>query len=66
MLGQTPPGTELKHLLPAIPAHEPDRDLKARAAVASTLIAGLELSRDGQLALRQDDAFGTIRVDAQP
>ncbi len=65
LLDQASQGTELRHFLPAIPAHEPDRDLKARAAVASTLVAGLELSREGQLALRQDDAFGTIRVEAQ-
>ena len=65
LLDQASQGTELRHFLPAIPAHEPDRDLKARAAVASTLVAGLELSREGQLALRQDDAFGTIRVEAE-
>ena len=65
LLGQAPPGTELGHFLPTIPTHEPDRDLKARAAVASTLVAGLELSREGQVALRQEDAFGTITVEAQ-
>ncbi len=65
LLGQAPPGTELGHFLPTVPTHEPDRNLKARAALASTLVAGLELAREGQMALRQEDTFGTIRVDAQ-
>ncbi len=41
----------------------PDRPLDAlglRAATASTLLAGLELARDGRARLRQDHAFGPI------
>ena len=34
--------------------------LRHRAALASTLLAGLELARDGRMELRQDRAFGTI------
>ena len=66
LLGQAPLGAELGHFLPTVPAHEPDRDLKARAALASTLVAGLELAREGQVELRQGNAFDTIRIDAQP
>jgi chromatin segregation and condensation protein Rec8/ScpA/Scc1 (kleisin family) len=36
--------------------------LRARAALASTLIAGLELARDGVLALDQDAAWTPVRV----
>ena len=66
LLDQASQGMELRHFLPAIPAHEPDRDLKARAALASTLVAGLELSREGHVALRQEDAFGTITIEGRP
>ena len=34
--------------------------LERRAAVASTLLAGLEMAKSGTLRLRQDDAFGPI------
>ena len=64
-IAHTPRDAALQSFLPTIAHDEPDHDLKARAAVASTLIAGLELSREGQIALRQEDAFGTIRVNAQ-
>jgi segregation and condensation protein A len=33
-----------------------------RAAVASTLVAGLELARQGQLTLGQEEAFGDVVV----
>jgi segregation and condensation protein A len=36
--------------------------LQRRAALASTLLAGLELARDGDAALGQDRAFGEIRL----
>jgi len=38
--------------------------MERRAAMSSTLMAGLELARDGQLRLRQDAAFGPILVGA--
>ncbi len=37
--------------------------LQRRAVLASTLLAALELSRDGTLALDQPEAFGPIRVE---
>jgi segregation and condensation protein A len=39
-----------------------DRALRRRAAVASTLVAGLELTRTGTLALDQDAAWTAIRM----
>jgi chromatin segregation and condensation protein Rec8/ScpA/Scc1 (kleisin family) len=38
------------------------RRLQRRAALASTLVAGLELSREGAAMLDQDAAFGAIVV----
>ena len=40
----------------------PDRPLKRKAAIASTLIACLELARDGDLHLKQYHDWGTIEV----
>ena len=58
LLGRTPPGgwTALDHFLPR-PAGTP---VQRRAAVASTLLAGLELAREGTVVLRQDTAWGPI------
>lgn len=46
-----------------IAAEESDRMLKARAAVASTLMAGLELAREGVLTVRQGEAFGAVTME---
>ena len=62
MLAEHPEGGDLVGFLPTIGAEEPDRPLKARAAVASTLMAGLELAREGVLMLRQEDAFGMVTM----
>ncbi len=56
MLGHVPDWTVLERFLPDNP---PD-PLARRAATASTLLAGLELARDGRARLRQDQAFGPI------
>ncbi|HEY3848479.1 MAG TPA: hypothetical protein VGL95_15335 [Acetobacteraceae bacterium] len=53
-LAVLPDGTPLAALLPPIAA---GRALRCRAAVASTLVAGLELARDGALTLAQDAAW---------
>lgn len=47
----------LEELLP--PTAQP---LQQRAALAGTLLAGLELARDGRAALRQEEAFGPILI----
>jgi chromatin segregation and condensation protein Rec8/ScpA/Scc1 (kleisin family) len=55
-------GTIEQRRLPAIAGDGPGRALRCRAAVASTLVAGLELARDGALALEQDVAWSPIRI----
>ena len=60
MLGQSRHWTALEMFLPALPAGVVER----RAAVASTLLAGLELARIGQIDLRQEASFGPIMVRA--
>jgi segregation and condensation protein A len=58
MLGHVPDWTVLERFLPEMS----DDPLARRAATAATLLAGLELARDGRLRLRQDQAFGAIMV----
>jgi segregation and condensation protein A len=59
MLGQMPDWTELMSFLPEVTPLEP---LARRAALASTLLAGLEMARGGAIDLRQDETFGPIMV----
>jgi segregation and condensation protein A len=59
----------LERFLPEISADASHRALRRRAALASTLMAGLELARDGTLAVDQCPPFGTIlfaAAGAQP
>ncbi|MHB0710706.1 segregation and condensation protein A [Roseomonas mucosa] len=44
----------------------PASPLRRRSAVANTFLAGLELARQRVVTLRQDSAFGGIRVQAVP
>jgi segregation and condensation protein A len=63
LLGSLPDWTSLDAFLP----DELGTPLQRRAALASTLLAGLELARGGTLRLRQQDPFGPIllrRADA--
>ena len=64
LLGETPPGwNSLDAFLPdALPdaAVGEDAIRQRRAAMAGTLIAGLELAKSGRLELRQDETFGQI------
>ncbi len=57
MLGPRPAWTRLEEFLPR--AEQP---LQRRVALASTLLAGLELERDGRAELRQDRPFGVIHL----
>lgn len=56
LLGSLPDWTSLEAFLP----EELGDPLQRRAALASTLIAGLEMARGGGLRLRQEAAFGPI------
>ncbi|WP_257640565.1 segregation and condensation protein A [Acetobacter orientalis] len=64
LLGETPPGWNsldafLPETLPDMAVGE-DALRQRRAAMAGTLIAGLELAKSGRLELRQDEIFGQI------
>ena len=65
-LAEQPEGGELAVFLPRISAGIETRDLRARAAIASTLLAGLELAREGALRIEQDEACGPISFIAKP
>jgi segregation and condensation protein A len=62
LLRTLPQGGPLAVFLPEIASESADRPLRYRAAVSSTLIASLELARDGALNLDQDAAWRPIRV----
>ena len=59
MMGQAPDWTELQRFLPEVIPGEP---LARRAAIASTLLAGLEMARGGAIDLRQEESFGPIML----
>jgi segregation and condensation protein A len=59
MMGQAPDWTELQRFLPEVVSVEP---LARRAAIASTLLAGLEMARSGAIDLRQEEIFGPIMI----
>ncbi len=56
LLGSVPDWTSLEQFLP----EELGSPLQRRAALASTLMAGLEMARGGTLRLRQEAPFGAI------
>lgn len=58
LLGSLPDWSALEHFLPENLAGSTQH----RAALASTLIAGLEMAREGAVRLRQDYDFGPILV----
>ena len=60
MLGQLRHWTALEIFLPVLQSGT----VEQRAAVASTLLAGLELARTGQIDLRQESSFGPIMLRA--
>jgi segregation and condensation protein A len=62
LLATLPDGSPLAAFLPPIPEDAPLRALRCRAAMASTLIAGLERARDGALRLEQEADSMPIRV----
>ncbi|MBS1001204.1 segregation/condensation protein A [Acetobacter persici] len=69
LLGKTPPGwNSLDAFLPEqLPEEGVGEEAmrQRRAAVAGTLIAGLELAKSGRLELRQDETFGKILLRPQ-
>ncbi len=61
-IGAMPDGGALGVFLPRIAANAPDRELRCRAALASTLLAGLELARNGAVTLEQDQPWQPVHV----
>ena len=55
-------GALLAHFLPEVPIDAPEQELRCRAAVAGTFLAGLELTRDGSIAVQQETAWSWIQV----
>jgi segregation and condensation protein A len=66
LLAELPDGSPLAAFLPKIDRDAPHRPLRCRAAIAGTLIASLELARDGTVALEQDGDWMPIRVGRRP
>ena len=66
LLAQQPQGLPLADCLPPIPAGTARRQLRQRAALASTLVASLELARDATLEMDQTVAFGPITLRSRP
>ena len=66
LLNECAEGDDFARFLPEIAAGVPARDLQCRAAVASTLVAGLELARGGTITLGQAETWGSIRLRSAP
>ena len=62
MLGVLREGSSLTAFVPALDGADPE--LRCRAAVASTLLAGLELARDGAITLEQTETWHRSRFVA--
>jgi segregation and condensation protein A len=62
LLPTLPLGSPITAYLPSIPADSPDRRQQCRVAVASTLLASLELARNGALTLEQPGASMPVEV----
>ena len=62
LLDGLPDGAEMAAFLPEIAEGGPGRVLRCRAAVAATLVAGLELARNGAVGLDQDAPWQPINI----
>jgi segregation and condensation protein A len=62
LLGALPEGSPLTAFVPEDRGVEPGHVFRCRVAVSSTLVAGLELARAGELALDQHAPWTPIRV----
>ncbi len=65
MLEGLPEGGDLLSFLPPLPKSVANPALRVRGAIAGTLIAALELAREGLAELRQAEPFGEIGVLAR-
>jgi segregation and condensation protein A len=65
MLPDFPDGAPMVAFLPGVPADDSNRILKARAVVASTFVAGLELAKQEFLGLKQQALFEELSFLAE-
>jgi segregation and condensation protein A len=65
LLPERPDGCPLTAFLPTIPSDAPGRARRCRVAVATTLLAGLELARDGTVMLDQAADWMPIHVTSR-
>ena len=65
-LSETPDGLSMEQLLPDEAAREEISALRKRGAWASTLIASLELAKQGDVQLAQTDPFTAVHVSSAP
>lgn len=57
---------EIALFLPLVPGGGPERELRCRAALASTLVAALELARKGEVRLSQAQPTEPVRMELPP
>ena len=62
MLPTVGEGADLSAFLPPPSEERARSQVQKQAALASTFMAGLELGREGVVALDQSEAFGTVRI----
>lgn len=65
ILAARPIGGALGSFLPAVAGEGEGRELRARAAVASTFLAGLELARDGTIAIDQELPWQDVLISGR-
>jgi segregation and condensation protein A len=63
MLPDFPDGAPMVAFLPEVRPEDSKRALKARAAVASTFVAGLELVKQNVLGFGQASPFGDVHFE---
>ena len=66
VLLERPVGAAFAAFLPAVGLEHSDRDRRCRAAVASTLVASLELARQGRVTSGQEGDWWAVSVKAAP
>ena len=64
-LAERPDGGDLLSFVPVI-ADMPERAFSIRAAIAATLVASLELARDGEIGLDQPRPAAPLRLRPRP
>jgi segregation and condensation protein A len=62
LLAHRPAGGKLADFLPVIEGANPDREMRRRAAVASTLLASLELARLGSITVEQASPTASVQL----